>query len=339
MFAGLTALALFIAVVLVGPAIARPLAHTIGAPFRRAGVAGDLGVHNAGRNPARTARTASALMIGLTLVTLVAALDQASEGLPEARSRVKSLPTTSSRAAAKPTASRSRSSVNLTSRLASAVVGVRSDMAEVLGDELEITAVNQLEVTEAYRFYGSAQDELPGALLIGGAVVDRDFAAENGPDIGSSLEIKTPTGDREIFTVRAFEDAPAISKLDPILGKVTISEKDFDRTFARPSNKLVLVNINEKGESALSATDGGALNQFAGLEILPREEWIDERVSGVNQLLNLLYVLLGLSVIVSLFGMLDALALAVFERTREIGMLRAVGLERRQLRRMIRDGA
>ena len=118
---------------------------------------------------------------------------------------------------------------------------------------------------------------------------------------------------------------------------MTISEKDFDRTFARPSNKLVLVNINEKGESALSATDGGALNQFAGLEILPREEWIDERVSGVNQLLNLLYVLLGLSVIVSLFGMLNALALAVFERTREIGMLRAVGLERRQLRRMIRD--
>ena len=67
-------------------------------------------------------------------------------------------------------------------------------MAEFLEDELEITAVNQLEVTEAYGFFGSAQDELPGALLIGGAVVDRDFAAENGLDIGSSFEIKTPTG-------------------------------------------------------------------------------------------------------------------------------------------------
>jgi putative ABC transport system permease protein len=338
MFAGLTALALFIAVVLVGPAIARPLAHTIGVPFRRSGVAGDLGVHNAGRNPARTARTASALMIGLTLVTLVAALGSglrgATRGALESQITADYVVEGSGETDTVPVAVERELD---RSGFASAVVGIRSDMAEVLGDELEITAVNQLEVTEAYRFYGSAQDELPGALLIGGAVVDRDFAAENGLDIGSSLEIKTPTGDREIFTVRAFEDAPAISKLDPILGKVTISEKDFDRTFARPSNKLVLVNISGKGESALSATDGGALNQFAGLEILPREEWIDERVSGVNQLLNLLYVLLGLSVIVSLFGMLNALALAVFERTREIGMLRAVGLERRQLRRMIRD--
>lgn len=337
-YAGLAALALFIAVVLIGPAIARPLSQAIGAPFRRLGVAGDLGVHNAGRNPARTARTASALMIGLTLVTLVAALGSglrgATRGALESQITAEYVIEGSGDTDSVPVAVERELD---RSGLASSVVGIRSDRGEVLGDETEITAVNQLEVGEAYRFYGNAQDELPGALLIGGAIVDKGFADEKGLELGSAFEIKSPAGERVTFTVRAFEDAPAISRLDPILGKITISEADFDRTFDRPANKLVLVNVSDQGQSALAASGGTALNQFASLEILPREEWIDERVSGVNQLLNLLYVLLGLSVIVSLFGMLNALALAVFERTREIGMLRAVGLERRQLRQMIRD--
>ena len=85
------------------------------------------------------------------------------------------------------------------------------------------------------------------------------------------------------------------------------------------------------------AAGSQGLDQFPSIEALPREDWIDDEVNAINMLLNLLYVLLGLSVVVSLFGMLNALALGVFERTRELGMLRAVGLERRQLRRMIRN--
>jgi putative ABC transport system permease protein len=177
-----------------------------------------------------------------------------------------------------------------------------------------------------------------GALSAGGAIVNKDFAEDHGLEVGAAIEIKSPTGARVPFTVRALEDPPAIAKLDPIIGKVTIAERDFDRTFERPEDKLVLVNLGPGGADALaSAEAAGGLDQFSGIEPLAREQWIDKEVDGINMLLNLLYVLLGLSVVVSLFGMLNALALAVFERTRELGMLRAVGLERRQLRRMIRN--
>jgi putative ABC transport system permease protein len=64
--------------------------------------------------------------------------------------------------------------------------------------------------------------------------------------------------------------------------------------------------------------------------------WVDKRAGGIDMILNVFYVLLALSIIVSLFGMVNALALSVFERTRELGMLRAIGLTRRQTRRMIR---
>jgi ABC-type antimicrobial peptide transport system permease subunit len=79
-----------------------------------------------------------------------------------------------------------------------------------------------------------------------------------------------------------------------------------------------------------------ALDDFPSAKIQTREEFIDNQISALNAILNVLYVLLALSVIVSLFGIVNTLVLTVFERTREIGMLRAIGMSRRQLRRMIR---
>jgi putative ABC transport system permease protein len=97
------------------------------------------------------------------------------------------------------------------------------------------------------------------------------------------------------------------------------------------------VNLDPAAESAVAAALTRGAERVPGVEALPREEWIDEEASSINTMLNLLYVLLGLSVVVSLFGMLNALVLSVFERTRELGMLRAVGMTRRQLRSMVRD--
>jgi putative ABC transport system permease protein len=80
-----------------------------------------------------------------------------------------------------------------------------------------------------------------------------------------------------------------------------------------------------------------ALASYPDAKVATRSDWVETRAKGVNTLLNLLYVLLALSVIVSLFGMVNTLVLSVFERTRELGMLRAVGMTRRQIRRMIRS--
>ena len=79
-----------------------------------------------------------------------------------------------------------------------------------------------------------------------------------------------------------------------------------------------------------------ALDAFPNAKAQTREEFIDNQIAGLNSILNILYVLLALSVIVSLFGIVNTLVLTVFERTRELGMLRAIGMTRRQVRRMIR---
>ena len=263
-YAGLAAVALFVAVVLIGPAIARPLSSGIGAPIRRlGGVPGDLGVHNAGRNPARTARTATALMIGLTLVTLVAALGSGLRGairgsledqvtsdyvIQPSGDNGEGVPVAVEREIAE-------------SGVADTVVGLRSDQGIVLGDEVKVTGVDPIGVASVYQFYGEAGEDPVGALTAGGAIVNKDFADDQGLEVGAGFEIKSPTGDRVPFTVRALEDPPSISKLDPLVGKVTIAKSDYDRTFERPTDDLVLVNLSDAGVAALEGPQGASRPQ------------------------------------------------------------------------------
>jgi putative ABC transport system permease protein len=110
-----------------------------------------------------------------------------------------------------------------------------------------------------------------------------------------------------------------------------ISNDAFDRTFPRPTNSLTLI----KGSPTQAGLDR-ALAAFPDAKPQTRAHYVTAQSSFINTMLNLLYVLLALSVIVSLFGMLNTLVLSVFERTRELGMLRAVGMTRRQARRMVR---
>ena len=128
-----------------------------------------------------------------------------------------------------------------------------------------------------------------------------------------------------------------VQKIDPVIAKVLISERAFDGAFPRPSNIYTFVNTDGGETAANTAALEKALKPFPDAVPYTKAGWVEKRASGIDTLLNLLYVLLALSVIVSLFGMVNTLVLSVFERTREIGMLRAVGMTRRQVRRMIRQ--
>jgi ABC-type antimicrobial peptide transport system permease subunit len=115
-----------------------------------------------------------------------------------------------------------------------------------------------------------------------------------------------------------------------------LSKQLFDATFSRPENQLALASVNGAPSDFAGRALAQTLAPFADAKLRTRSQFISDQESAVQTLLTLLYVLLALSVIVSLFGMVNTLALSVLERTRELGMLRAVGMTRRDVRRLVR---
>jgi ABC-type antimicrobial peptide transport system permease subunit len=119
-------------------------------------------------------------------------------------------------------------------------------------------------------------------------------------------------------------------------GNVTISTSLFDRIYQEPQNVFAFINMAGGVTTQNTAALTSALKEFPDAKIQTESAFKKQQEAGINVFLNLLYVLLSLSILVSLFGIVNTLVLSVFERTRELGMLRAVGLTRRQTRRMIR---
>jgi putative ABC transport system permease protein len=213
---------------------------------------------------------------------------------------------------------------------------VRNDQASAFGSDTSITGVDPGTITHVYDYrWDKGSDNVLLALGSDGAVVRKTFADDHDLKVGSRFNITTPQGKRVPLTVRGIDKPPA-EQLDPMLGDVTIAQRAFDAHFPRPRDLFAFVDTNDGVSSAQTAALGRALGAFPDNVVRSKSGWIEERAGGLDMILNIFYVLLALSIVVSLFGMVNALALSVFERTRELGMLRAVGLTRRQTRRMIR---
>jgi putative ABC transport system permease protein len=166
-----------------------------------------------------------------------------------------------------------------------------------------------------------------------GAIVDDGFAEDHDLSVGSPITIQVPNGNEVELEVKGIFDPPAGGSP---FGSVTFSSATFDREYESPRNLFTFIlmrgGVTEENTAALE----DSLADFPNAKAVTKDEFIDNQISGLNQILNILYVLLALSVIVSLFGIVNTLVLTVFERTRELGMLRAIGMTRRQVRRMIR---
>jgi putative ABC transport system permease protein len=166
-----------------------------------------------------------------------------------------------------------------------------------------------------------------------GAFVDNDFADTHHLRLGSPVELTFASGLRKTFVVKGIFDPPAGGSP---FGHVTISDATWDRFNENPQNLYSFVRMKGGQTAENKRVLEKQLAAFPNAKVATREKFIDNQISGLNSVLNILYVLLALSVVVSLFGIVNTLVLTVFERTRELGMLRAIGMTRRQVRRMIR---
>ena len=332
---GLGTLLVFLGVALFSSRLVRPLAHVLGWPATRmGGAAGLLARDNARRNPQRTASTAAALMIGLALVTLVATL--AAGIVSSFKGAVNDLFTGDYAI----TAQNNFSPIPIDAAEAAAqaprvtVVGnVRTGEALLNGDADFITAVDpgMREVIDMDWVEGS-QDVIAD-LGDDGAFLDEGWADDNELTTGSDVQVTFPNGVTRQFEVDGVFDPPTGGSP---FGVVTISAAAWDAQVENPRNLYSFLRMEGGETDENQATLDEALADFPNAKAQTRQEFIDNQISGLSSILNILYVLLALSVIVSLFGIVNTLVLTVFERTREIGMLRAIGMTRRQVRRMIR---
>jgi putative ABC transport system permease protein len=330
---GLGSLALFLGVIMIAGRLVRPLAAIVGGPARRfGGPAGRLASANSTRNTTRTATTAAALMIGLALVTLVATMASGfrASGRSADEKTVKADYVVTSKSGFDTIPAEVGTAVARVPGVTN-VAAVRHDQAKAFGHGTSVDGIPPTFADSVKQRYERGSDAVIPRLGSSGAIVTKGFAEDHHLRLGSALTVTTSAGRALSLRVAAISNPRG-----DLTGEVLISQAAFDASFPRPSDLYVFVRTADGTSAATTAGINRAVAQFTEVDARTRAGWIDFRGKGMRQFLMLLYVLLALSVIVSLFGMVNALVLTVFERTREIGMMRAVGMTRRQVRRMVR---
>jgi putative ABC transport system permease protein len=295
----------------------------------------ELARDNARRNPQRTASTAAALMIGLALVTFVAVL--ASGITSSFRGAVNDIWHNAGYAI---TAQNNFDPIPIAAADAvetvpgvEAVGNVRTGDAKAFGHSFFATAVNPPGASMFNLDWKVGSTATLATLGDDGAFVDTGYAKKHHLVKGSPVVMTFSNGETKTFRIKGiFKPPPGGSPF----GSVTISQATWDKFNENPENIYSFVRMSGGDTDANLKALQDQLKSFPNAKAQTREQFIDNQISGLNSILNILYVLLALSVIVSLFGIVNTLVLTVFERTREIGMLRAIGMTRRQVRRMIR---
>jgi putative ABC transport system permease protein len=324
---------LFVSVAMIASRAVRPLAFVLGAPGAKlGGSAGSLARQNAVRNPTRTASTAAAVMIGLALITFVAVLGTGVRSSFTSAVDELFVADYALLAGEEPVSSRAAASAQGAPGV-ELVSEIRGDDAKRDGETVRVSGVDENLTEVVDMTWASGDSGVPAGLGSDGAFVTDRYAEDESLEVGSPLTLKTPTGATVSVRIEGIFDEP---KGGSPFGGISISKEVFDDSFASRGNDFTLINVRGDPSDANTVALERSVSAYPDVEVNTRDEFKEGQLSELTTSLNILYLLLGLSVIVSLFGVINTLVLSVFERTRELGMLRAIGMTRRQVRRMIR---
>jgi putative ABC transport system permease protein len=330
------AVATLFGVSMFSPRLVRPLASVAGWPLQKVrGITGRLARENAVRKPGRTAVTAAALMIGLAVVvfvTVFAAGISASIGNAIDRNFQGDvvLQNVDGFSPFSPQAAREAAQVDGVKTVSS--LSFSGGVYD--GKDIRVSAVDPSTVSDvlSLEWEQGSPDTLSG-LTGDTSVLDDAWATSNNVDVGDQITVLTPLERQVTLTV----DGTIKDNAD-LLGNVVVSQDTLRREFGttQPSMSLVALDQGANADRVQEQISQRVDQRFPTVETLNQQELKDNQEQQINQLVGFFYVLLALAIVISLLGIVTTLALSIHERTRELGMLRAVGMSRRQVRTMVR---
>ena len=319
--------------------VVRPLAKAIGSLLAWRGITARLARENSIRQPGRTLTTAAALTVGLALVTLVAVLADGTKATIDravSRSFAGNLIVENSQEG---------NEAGIPDLVAPALrrvpgvaivtpIGFTIGRLSTSSSNASITTIDPSTFGRVYRVeWKQGSNATLSALDDTGTILTKDYASSHKLKVGQTVSVLTPTGRRVSLSVLGIASDNA-----RLLGNLTISRTLARQAFGQREDALNFVAYQRGYTDAQvqPAVDRLLAAHFPQARSRTAAQFKQDRANQINTLLALIYVLLALSVIVSLFGIVNTLILSIYERTRELGMMRAIGTSRRQVRQMIR---